>query len=73
VECSYDGHVVEEFTAAMAAGSSSLQTKNPGFTMGFWAKPTGVLSFNAKDDLFNPAVTFYGQVLGDASTCPVIR
>ena len=58
MECSYDGDVVEEFTAAMTAGGST----NPGFTMGFWAKPTGLLSLSAQDNLFNPSVTFFGKV-----------
>jgi hypothetical protein len=55
VDCSYDGHVVEDFTKAMKDGGGH-------FTLAFWAKPTGLLSINDKFNIFNPAVTFFGKV-----------
>ena len=57
-DCSYDGDIVEEFTAAMNAGKGA----SPGFTLAFWAKPTGLQSINERYNLFNPAVTFFSKV-----------
>ena len=73
VDCSYDGKVVDDFTTAMNSGGGH-------FTMAFWAKPTGLLSMS-EDNLFNPAVAFFGKVIifeldalaGQAVTAPGVR